>query len=136
MTNSMGPRNPITSDDLQRSEQSREVRELRRALRSLPPGSLRSICACACVCLLRRKARAERSRTSARELARTWFTDFRLYANNLMRPLAIPTAGGFVSALLLFGVLAPSLATPRSGSAGPMFQPCCIPKHRCGASFR
>lgn len=27
----------------------------------------------------------------------------------LMRPLAIPTAGGFVSALLLFGVLSPSL---------------------------
>jgi hypothetical protein len=44
-----------------------------------------------------------------------WFLiqqDFRLWANNLMRPLAIPTAGGFVSALLLFGVLAPSLAIP------------------------
>ena len=38
--------------------------------------------------------------------------DLRLWANNLMRPLAIPTAGGFVSALLLFGVLAPSLAIP------------------------
>jgi hypothetical protein len=38
--------------------------------------------------------------------------DLRLWANNLMRPLAIPTAGGFVSALLLFAVLAPSLAIP------------------------
>ena len=35
-----------------------------------------------------------------------------LRVNNLMRPLAIPTAGGFVSALMLFGVLAPSLAIP------------------------
>ena len=34
-----------------------------------------------------------------------------------MRPLAIPTAGGFVSALLLFGVLAPGLAT-RGAVAG------------------
>jgi hypothetical protein len=30
-----------------------------------------------------------------------------------MRPIAIPTAGGFVSALTLFGVLAWSLAIPR-----------------------
>ncbi len=37
--------------------------------------------------------------------------DFRLFADNLMRPLAIPTAGGFVSALLLFAVLAPGLTT-------------------------
>jgi hypothetical protein len=38
--------------------------------------------------------------------------DLRVWANNLMRPLAIPTAGGFVSALMLFGVLAASLAAP------------------------
>lgn len=33
----------------------------------------------------------------------------RLRSHNLMRPLAIPTAGGFVSALLLFAMLAPGL---------------------------
>lgn len=44
------------------------------------------------------------------QLCRTWLADFQLWSNNLMRPLAIPTAGGFISALLLFGVLAPSLA--------------------------
>jgi hypothetical protein len=31
------------------------------------------------------------------------------WMSDLMRPVAIPTAGGFVSALLLFGVLSPSL---------------------------
>lgn len=41
-----------------------------------------------------------------------WRHSLRLRADNLMRPLAIPTAGGFVSALLLFGALAPSLAVP------------------------
>ena len=33
----------------------------------------------------------------------------------LMRPLAIPTAGGFAAALVLFSMLAPSLAV-RGGS--------------------
>lgn len=51
------------------------------------------------------------SRVSLRQTVLTWLTDFRLVADNLMRPLAIPTAGGFLSALLLFGVLAPGLAT-------------------------
>ena len=39
-----------------------------------------------------------------------WFRELRHWMDELMRPLAIPTAGGFVSALLLFAVLAPSLA--------------------------
>lgn len=60
----------------------------------------------------RRRARATWSKT-----IRTWVSDFTLLANNLMRPLAIPTAGGFVSALFLFGVLAPGLAT-RGAVAG------------------
>ena len=38
--------------------------------------------------------------------------DLRVFTNNLMRPMAIPTAGGFVSALMLFGVLAASLTAP------------------------
>jgi len=38
--------------------------------------------------------------------------DFRLRVDNLMRPFAIPTAGGFVSAVVLFGVVAPSLIIP------------------------
>jgi hypothetical protein len=39
-----------------------------------------------------------------------WATQCREWLNELMSPIAIPTAGGFVSALLLFAVLAPSLA--------------------------
>ena len=35
-----------------------------------------------------------------------------------MRPIAIPTAGGCVSALMLFGVLAPSLAIPTVHARG------------------
>lgn len=62
--------------------------------------------------LASRESARRKSRSSWAQLWKTWFVDLRLHGNNLMRPLAIPTAGGFVSALLLFGVLAPSLATP------------------------
>ena len=113
----MGPRNQTASDDLRRSEQSREVRELRRTLRSLPSRQLSVDLRTRLRVLASKESSRRRSRASARALLRTWLIDFRLYANNLMRPLAIPTAGGFVSALLLFGVLAPSLTT-RGAAAG------------------
>jgi hypothetical protein len=59
-----------------------------------------------------REAQRRRAHSS---LTARWLTlreDLRLWMNNLMRPLAIPTAGGFVSALVMFGILAPSLAIP------------------------
>ncbi len=57
------------------------------------------------------------SHERARRLARmTWPARFEhltgrlaLFANNLMRPLALPFAGGVLSALCLFGILVPSL---------------------------
>ena len=42
----------------------------------------------------------------------------RNWANELMRPVALPTAGGFASAIILFGLLAPSL-TLRSAPVEP-----------------
>jgi hypothetical protein len=86
-------------------------------LRSLPPRQLSTDLRTRLRVLASKESSRQKSRASVQELLRTWLTDFRLYANNLMRPLAIPTAGGFVSALLLFGVLAPSLAT-RGTAAG------------------
>ncbi len=40
------------------------------------------------------------------DLFRTWAVDFKLWTNNLMKPLALPTAGGFLSSIILFGVVA------------------------------
>ena len=93
----------------------RDVRELLRELPEREPAAdLRM--------RLRVLASKESSRRHARatwyKRCRTWLSDFRLIADNLMRPLAIPTAGGFVSALLLFGVLAPMLSTPGTIVAG------------------
>ncbi|HUO32086.1 MAG TPA: zf-HC2 domain-containing protein [Bryobacteraceae bacterium] len=39
----------------------------------------------------------------------TWADNIKLAMDNLMRPLAVPLAGGLVSALLLFSVLVPTL---------------------------
>jgi len=91
-----------------RAEFSSEVRRMRAALKSLPvrvsPGDLDL--------RLRIMASQEASRRRlalkhpfgfARQTAQRWLGE-------LMRPIAIPTAGGFFSALLLFGVIAPPLA--------------------------
>lgn len=42
-----------------------------------------------------------------------WSAGIRLWMDNLMRPAALPLAGGLVSALLLFSVLVPSIAFSR-----------------------
>jgi hypothetical protein len=85
---------------------------LRHSLRTMPAPTAPSD--------LRTKLRVIASRESQRAKAQvSWKArwnyhtlDFRLWLNNLMRPLAIPTAGGFVSAVALFGILVPSLAVP------------------------
>jgi hypothetical protein len=61
----------------------------------------------------REAARRRNARTpiaAAIEFCRSSFRD-------LMRPIAIPTAGGFASALLLFGMLAPGLAVRDAAAA-------------------
>ena len=113
----MGSRNHTGSDDLRKSEQLSENRELRRMLRSLPQRRPSDELGTKLRVLASKESVRRKSRASASQFLRTWAEDLRLVANNMMRPLAIPTAGGFVSALLLFGVLAPSLAS-RGGVPG------------------
>ena len=56
------------------------------------------------------RARARASSAGKLPLAlQTWVVGLRLAIDNLMRPLALPFAGGLLSALLLFGVLVPVL---------------------------
>ncbi|MGH7247695.1 MAG: anti-sigma factor family protein [Pseudomonadota bacterium] len=93
-----------------------EYRELRSAVRGLavrvPPKQLEA------------RLRVLASRSAARRMARTsfpalcaaWRERFSLRAHNLMRPLALPLAGGLVAAVLLFGMLAPGFAVPTSHS--------------------
>jgi hypothetical protein len=82
----------------------------RAALRALPvltpPGDLLT------------RLRVLASRESARRLSPAWlpylWSDWapraRVWASGMMRPLALPMAGGLLSAIFLFGLLAPNFA--------------------------
>jgi hypothetical protein len=62
-------------------------------------------------------ASRERERRLNRRNLATWVEhrgeQARLWVDNLMRPLALPLAGGLLSALLLFSILVPSIAFSR-----------------------
>ncbi len=61
--------------------------------------------------MLRVMASRERNRRLARKHPFRHLVDrFHLYSDNLMRPLALPFAGGLVSAVLLFSMLVPSFS--------------------------
>jgi hypothetical protein len=60
-------------------------------------------------------ASQERSRLLARKHPfRRFAGQFHLWVENLMRPLAIPLAGGLISAMLLFSMLMPTFAFQRN----------------------
>jgi hypothetical protein len=82
-----------------------ELRRLRAAVRSLPARPVPARVAAS----LRVMASRERTRAAARHGWLGLAVDrVRLWFDNLMRPLALPLAGGLVSALALFAVLIPN----------------------------
>ncbi|HVX65526.1 MAG TPA: zf-HC2 domain-containing protein [Bryobacteraceae bacterium] len=92
----------------------REMARIRTALRALPqkqaPESLNTS--------LRVIASRERQRVLLRQ---RWFdatlTRFHLWVENLMRPLALPFAGGLVSAMVLFSMLLPTFTLHRGAGS-------------------
>lgn len=81
---------------------------LRAALKSLPPQMPPPDFRVRLQVLASKEAARQRE-LRAGKLA-FWLRQCRQWVDDLMRPIAIPTAGGFASALLLFAVLAPSIA--------------------------
>lgn len=94
------------------SEESSDVQKLRRTMKRMPVHKAPADLGVRLRVLGSRESHRRRVRGSFPAMCKAWLQDSRLWMNNLMRPLAIPTAGGFVSAVLLFGALAPSLAVP------------------------
>ncbi len=86
-----------------------QVQHVRTMLQSLPVAAPPPDV----VARLRVVASHERARRLARVDLSTrlehWADRFHLFINNLMRPVALPLAGGLVSALFLFSMLVPSL---------------------------
>lgn len=86
-----------------------QLTQTRHALRSLPvapvPARLQTRLL---VLASHERARWNATGTWARAW-RTWSQNAKLMLDNLMRPLALPFAGGVLSALCLFGMLLPTL---------------------------
>ena len=90
---------------------TRELALVRNAVGSLPP----AVPPAELTGALRVMASRERARLIARRHPLQQFAGrFHLWVDNLMRPLAIPLAGGLISAMLLFSMLMPSLASVRN----------------------
>src|SRR5512140_3649567 len=89
------------------SEQMVRVRQALRSLpRHAPPAGLGDKLR---VLAARERARRQALRTP---VAAMWHVTerFRLWMDNLMRPVALPFAGGLATAIILFGMLVPSFA--------------------------
>lgn len=65
------------------------------------------------------------ARVSFSDRVNNWIATFQVHCQNMMRPMALPVAGGVLSAVLLFGMWIPNLtATPQSLSgdvSAPIF---------------
>lgn len=94
------------------SSSAEELNELHSALRSLPvvapPGRLRT----ELQVLASRERMRQLSRGTVAALFTFWAAEMRLLFDNLMRPIAIPLAGGLASAVFLFSMLQPTLQFP------------------------
>src|SRR5579863_8255991 len=58
------------------------------------------------------------TRVSVGTRVQNWMSSFQIHCQNMMRPVALPVAGGVISAILLFGMWIPDLtATPQNFSS-------------------
>jgi hypothetical protein len=86
-----------------------DVRQIASGARRLPKlQAPREVTSRLLVMASREAARRRRLR-SPRALFEYFRSEVRLRVDNVMKPVALPVAGGFVSALLLFAMLVPSL---------------------------
>ena len=84
---------------------------LRGSLKDLPPAPVpEPLRTQLQVLASRERARWNANKTVSLAL-HNWAVNIKLAIDNLMRPLALPLAGGLASALLLFGVVVPTLVS-------------------------
>jgi hypothetical protein len=101
------------------SEHTPKVRNLRWTLRSLPKRSVPTQLQTRLSVLASKEALRASRRSSAKAWARHCWLEARLVLQNMMRPLALPTAGGFVSAIFLFALLGSNLSKVSSAPITP-----------------
>lgn len=83
--------------------------QLRHDLRSLSPKPVPQRLQTQLRVLASRERAHWHANKTVPDAMRNWAANMKLAADNLMRPLALPLAGGLASALLLFSVVVPTL---------------------------
>ncbi len=91
---------------------SEQVYQLRRSLQALPTVNPPAQLNTALRVLASRELARRNSRVTVAAMLSDWRSSARVWMNNLMRPFALPVAGGLVSTLMLFGILMPSFIHP------------------------
>lgn len=89
---------------------------LRGALRSLPMASAPARLETELRILASKEVVRRRRMSSVSAFTQDWTDRLRLLVDNLMRPLALPFAGGLTSAMFMFALLIPSLNVLRSAA--------------------
>ncbi|MBE0658972.1 MAG: zf-HC2 domain-containing protein [Bryobacteraceae bacterium] len=84
---------------------ARQIVEIRNSLRQLPQQPIPSDVALELRVAASREAARRRAIYGFANRIRTWRAGFVLWANNLMRPLAVPAMGGLASAVVLFSMV-------------------------------
>jgi len=94
------------------SSYAKDLGELHASLRSLPTVAPPARLVTELQILASRERMRQLSRGTYTALGHFWMAEMRLFFDNLMRPIAIPFAGGLVSAVFLFTMLMPTLQFP------------------------
>ena len=98
------------------SAYARDMAELHSALRSLPAAVPPARLITQLQVLASRERMRQISHGTLTALVHLWGAQSRLFFDNLMRPMAIPFAGGLISALFLFAMLSPALQFPHQSA--------------------
>lgn len=84
---------------------SRHIVEIRRSLRQLPQQPIPADLTLELRVIASREAARRRTIYSFGNRMKSWRAGVALWANNLMRPLAVPAMGGLASAVVLFSMV-------------------------------
>ena len=95
------------------ADYAREMSVIRGELRNLPMRTPPARLMTQLQVLASRERMRRLSHGTMRALVHFWALELRLFFDNLMRPFALPFAGGLLSALFLFTMLAPGLPARR-----------------------
>jgi hypothetical protein len=87
----------------------RALTDLRESLKNMPPAAVPDRLQTELQVIASREIARRRATATLPRAFHNWATNLKLAIDNLMRPLALPLAGGLASAILLFGLLVPTL---------------------------